>query len=1579
MSLSASGAQITFTPNGSWPGKSSVTLTLSSTVTDWHGYRLVDRVTKAISNYTATYNTVDPTPPTGINPLLISMSLPTGTPPTVTITGLPGAACAGCTVTAVNDTTTVTASTTALSNGSFTLTLEGDDHRSRLRRHPAPERRGPLRQSRARTASTEAGWRTWASGRRTTSRATPFASPSTTRTFDGPAVLKVSPIDQASLPLPVPTLATFIAGIDFDPGEGVVAKKPINIGVPAPAGVTSGQFFVAKAIELFGETRWMVIDTAQVVNGEITTRSGGGSLAVVLPAGLGSRTTLTVPTQDPFRCPAPPVDCCPSPPACQYPKNLLDRAVQKSQIMLMKMEATFAFIAGVVGAPNMAFLPDMSGSFTILQGYVPFAWDWRQARERDYFALPIPAGFPFTLIGRDAETGLTLFQAPFSAVTDPNNVTPLPPGPLAPLVPAPRLLSASPFIARTFVPVSTLTHADRRPLLPGIEYSYVVNAGQGALRVYGGAGAVDTCTKDSASTCVLFTDVSLVNNVRALGPATGYAAGDGSFGQVTPLELPLNPGEDATFIAGTLSLSPLAKIRLVFTRDLAPSALEPDVTFTDAGAAVKFELKGDAEPTSRGMTIITSQAFAAFDPANPTLHLFKLKLTGASGKTIAQPLTVTLSGRPAKLIGQRDVRNVNALFLKGALLFEVTAPGGNSDDLAGAQAKLNMYDASDPAKVFDPNNPVIKLNRCSSKPLYDWARGVTADDHDRVLVAMGGGGTNGRVQIFRLSPFTNSSLPCGGRLLLGEGEPDTSGRALDRAFTEVTIRTGVGSLGVLPEGFPRKMEVLYREVRETIILDSEAGLPTFVTQLAKTDVLPSGAPDGKQDPNSPLTIVGRLPKNPDLPSAPQSSYPSPLNQPVTVLNHTAGAFWTQYADDQGNFTINAKASSGDRLEFRMNAAEYAIVGTQGFGLQGVDLDKTLHFNGQDCRPGGVANEICDSEKRLKFSFGRDATYGLCRGTVDANGKCPDVIPTLELLNDIVLLPKAEDALPGDLPAAAEPNEQTILASVSHFGLAAFTLTFKAIDAPEDLAITQLGTGVPVGTFENPPQYPNFFGVAAARGFPVKPAGERKYCSGSIWRDYRPTLAFLASSSGIFVVDVTNANPAGAEVVGFFRYPATGGVSSVFVDPSRGLLYVGVNGSEAGVAVYDMTDPCTTDTNLFANREAAQDDPRRLAYVPVPGLDVNVPFVVDPDTGIVFTAGDGAAGVAKAFALSLFPPPLRFVADTNRDGQWEAVDLTAPLGLDNPEKPKEPVPSKHQAYPPDVVRVMASIMGKAGPTHRRRRLRRLGERAARSADAPWVPPGAQQRRAEAAVGRSGRFGLQPLSVAANSPDRRSARAETLQAGEHRERFHAGVRLPQLPHGERLRRRALQLELSPAGRWRRRATPDPPGLRAVGRGKARRPARQGRRCRNPHQHPGDLFDSSGSQGRQGRAPDDASRPVAGRPSSSTPQSVRRGRRSRERGSRLQRRAPHERPGSLRGGARAQLRARPLLRFPGPSFRPGGAKLGQPAFRPLAPAAERRRRLLRRHGPTRDVPLQGQGRHEELRAAARPIRRAVASARI
>lgn len=1255
--LSLSGTQITFTPSGSWPGNSSVTLTLSSSVTDLQGYRLVNQTTQAVANHVVTYTTVDPTIPSDINPLLISMGLPTGIPPTVRIIGGPGAACPAappqpaCSVIAVNDTTTVTASTSALSDGSFALSLPAtttDRVYVIIRRPGGAEIHvdpGPYRDDGGRVAylGTRASDYITRDGIRVTVDE---------GSFSGPVALKVKPIAQTALPAPVPEGARFIGGIEFDPGNAE-AIKPIDLAVAAPAGVTGGEFLVARAVEVLGETRWMVIDTARYDNGQITTRPeppGGGGAAA--RQGL-NRVFATQAAQQ--RCPQL---------SSTQPKTILDRVTRNASLMIMLMDDLLGFLAGVSVAADPVFALDFSEPFRILQARLPMVWVPREAKQQCYFAMPVPLNVPFDLLARDATTGLTLFQASISPITDPTNVTIVPDGLVNANPPVPRLMSGSPFIAQTFVPAATPTdsEADRRLLLPGVKYSFVVSGNTGTVKLYGDAGSVDKCPQTAQ--CPQSLEVSLTNNIQKMNVTT-TASPDGSF---SGLSLTAKRGEDLTFVAGTLSLAPTASIHFTFSTELAADPLKSALSLKDNGTAVDFDLVPDLKPKSRGFTLKPRLPFASE-------HLITLTFAGGGQDQVPTEMTVKMSSPKANVIGARPVKDVNSLYLRGGLLLEVTGDAGNPDSPG---AKLNLYDVS------DPGSPV----RCSSLPLYAFARGVMMDESDRVFVAMGGGGTKGRVEVFRLSPYTGSGF-CGGRTLLGEG---TGPEDLDRSWTEVTEVLGTG-LGVLPEGYPRKLTLLSRDWLKSLVLDQDPDstvLP-FITGLGRTD----SSHDGKQDPDSPLRITGKVPPSPG-----EADQRSPWNQPVTVINHTTGVSWTVYAEwsedseASGAFTIDAKASSGDRLEFRVNAIELSVVGTEQYGLQGVELNKTVHLSRQSCRAGF---EICPIAKRLLFSLGNlDQLPCRMRGPA---GDCIDQIVNMERLTDVALL--SQPALPaaGDLPAPGEPSEPTVLAAINRFGLVTFSLPGQG----EQILIKQLGGGIPLFTFDQPPVFPNLWAVAAARAWPVRGVREkgeteapykRKFCLDTRWPDYRPSLAFVASSEGIFVVDVTKASvrdpgdppseqpsPFGEPaVIGLFKM--TSAPSTVALDAARGFVYAG---GPDGIAVYDMSDPCTLQ---MPDHVAQPNDPRRIAYIPLADENVNTAFVLDADTGVAFGAGD-TGGNVQAFSVALQPPPLRFVADTDRDGVEELVGHGCPLGVVNKEK------ETTAPYCPDVVQVLANVFGKAG--------------------------------------------------------------------------------------------------------------------------------------------------------------------------------------------------------------------------------------------------------------------------------------------
>ncbi|HKD11339.1 MAG TPA: Ig-like domain-containing protein, partial [Thermoanaerobaculia bacterium] len=551
VTLSSNGTQVTFRPSLPWPGKASVTITLLSTVTDRNGYRLVDRTTRAISNFAATYTTIDPTPPNDVNPLLIAMGMPQGSPSAVRIIGAPGAACGGCTVTAINETTQATSSTTAAGDGSFSLTLAASstDVVSILIQRPGGGGEikinpGPFRDDGGRTALVG-------------SRAADYITVDRIRvtlpdgTFSAPTTLKITPIAEAALPAPVPSLAKYTGAVSFDPG-GAVAANPVDIGVSAPNGVTGGNFLVARAVTVLGEPRWMVVDTARYDNGEITTRPASGSSAsskpriqgILLPA--GTKATMT---------------------SADSAKNLLDRITRKSNLVFLELTSAFAFLEGTVPSPNAVVTFTFGAQYAYLASFIPPVWVAREAKQQSYFLVPIPTGADYTLTVRDGTTGFTLFQGNFSGVTDPTNITELPPGTTKADLPAPRLQSASPFSALTFVPVPTAT-GERRLLLPNIEYEFSPDAsGQGNVNLYGAAGALPATVK-----------ATLQDNVGT-GSATVATAADGSFG---PLSVPAKQAEDLTFTAGTRALALDGAMRLGFTEPFLADSLKGQITLTDA-------------------------------------------------------------------------------------------------------------------------------------------------------------------------------------------------------------------------------------------------------------------------------------------------------------------------------------------------------------------------------------------------------------------------------------------------------------------------------------------------------------------------------------------------------------------------------------------------------------------------------------------------------------------------------------------------------------------------------------------------------------------------------------------------------------------------------------------------------------------------------------------------------------------------------------------------------------------------------------------------------------------------------------
>src|SRR5262249_29459798 len=281
---------------------------------------------------------------------------------------------------------------------------------------------------------------------------------------------------------------------------------------------------------------------------------------------------------------------------------------RKSNILILGATQQLSFMAAEITFPNPLFGFLFSAPYESLLGVFPYVWVAREARQQCYFAMPVPLGVPFDLLARGPTAGLTLFQTGIAPVPDPPNVTvvprDLPPGSPTP----PRLVSGSPFTARSFFPVPTAsdTPPDRRSLASGIQYSFVVVSGSGTVKLYGDPGAVEKCPQ--AGLCSQTLQISLTNNAQRID-ATADAAADGSFG---PLQVAARPEEDLTFIAGSLSLSPTGSLRVNFSSELLPDFVKPNLVLRDGSTALDFDLVPDspAPAKSRGFTLRPLVPFA---------------------------------------------------------------------------------------------------------------------------------------------------------------------------------------------------------------------------------------------------------------------------------------------------------------------------------------------------------------------------------------------------------------------------------------------------------------------------------------------------------------------------------------------------------------------------------------------------------------------------------------------------------------------------------------------------------------------------------------------------------------------------------------------------------------------------------------------------------------------------------------------------------------------------------------------------------------------------------------------------------
>jgi len=258
----------TFYPADAFRQETAYTVTVAASVRDLQGYPLGQDGTSGF--------TVRRTTP----PVMPAAGAISGTFPDadgyITVTGTQGSADPANTVLLINDTTGEIASVKPASNGSFT---------GRVRGQIGDEIKVVLMDY---------------SGNQTTVSYITFKSPDGSYLVSakggtvegeggsvldipegalaGPVVVKVTAVQEANLPTPVPGPGTFLSALNIDTG-GIGFQKEVHLSIPVPAGFNPATpVFVTRPSEFTNadgtvEQVYEIIDSTKIINGRITTAS----------------------------------------------------------------------------------------------------------------------------------------------------------------------------------------------------------------------------------------------------------------------------------------------------------------------------------------------------------------------------------------------------------------------------------------------------------------------------------------------------------------------------------------------------------------------------------------------------------------------------------------------------------------------------------------------------------------------------------------------------------------------------------------------------------------------------------------------------------------------------------------------------------------------------------------------------------------------------------------------------------------------------------------------------------------------------------------------------------------------------------------------------------------------------------------------------------------------------------------------------------------------------------------------------------------------------------------------------------
>ena len=1347
IAVDPSGFSATLLPATALPDRTPLALGVSRTVRDRNGYGLVDAITRAAADYSASYTTEDLTPPDA-KPWLVHLGLPTEDPvPTVTISGAPGAVCGGCHVVATNDTTLATASTDALSDGSFTLVLAA---RATDAIRVVVEKPNGTKQTLPSVPFTNDGGRTVLVGAKGGTWETPegFRVAVPASAFAGPVRVvteRVTPSDLQAL-VAAPRDAALVDSFRME--LGTAASSGFDLSFAAPATSATDQFFLAQVVEVLGQRKLMVVDLLVSRNGRLVTDRSGtlqslkqqGFVALVDPKATAVGGVVRIDAQllsvQGLAAPGSQVD---------DPKTFFDGVFEKGTYAVYNAAVRMATVAGTLGAGNTVATSSASD----------FVFDSTHALDRTYFRLLTPVGKPFDLSLVDRDSGLALFEGSYGGPTGAERVDLV--NPPSADTNRPGVLVAGPVRIHRFD-------------APGAGMAPVAVAeGVTATSVASGEGIAVTLRLE-ASAGPKGASLHLVNFSRpgfglgvATEPATTFSM-DGA-----------RPGDALAFVPESIGV-PIERSFIVrFDERMARQGeswnriVTIESRSTPGGASCPAVTHEVTERDSAGSGVQE----LAVGPGPFDVSGQRLPIAGSWLRPGCR-YTLRIGTGAVDLAGNKLATEIRADFTTGGesraetieapAFFRKVLHHGGLLLATGEDQAIRVYDARLPGSIrasCDMQSPVAPTGAatdCPSGattphvPLPGVGRDLVVDRFGR-LVVVGGGtsdtqGASPGLGFLRLYDFVrtcgNPTYDCGRRLA-------------PRGTTVISAPVGGDTITYPPQGTPRRI-ALQEEVQErTWVVDSDDNANATPPSSGTTITLDLPMPEcgGEARPAPVLAIRksgsgGRQGYRGAYVITSQAAFPpSPRchrRRFFSFTNLATGETVNARTDENGTGLyplaggepgVRLTASSGDRIRMALNGASVAVVDVLGYGLALVDLDAVYDTSGAASDPPSAADPSLASKLLVAYE-GRSRSSApagspdVCRdgATTPAPKTCDE--PWQRCAPELACELRAsfENLAPAGYPAVWKYAVNDLLAltgiairrtdtpglawgfgTLNGLGLLSFSLDLRSAE-PSGRPGLGLGrertfpigggrtatirNGHPIGLvnalpLDLPGASARANDVAVAVGIP-RPV-DASACSG--WAaDETRDLAFVAAGvNGVFVVDVSE--PATPTVIG--RFATRGGALAVAADARRKLLYVSDAGD--GMKVFSFENPC----GATPESTGPADDPRLVgAYAPSSGGIWNTPVSVDPDTGIVFGSETGS-GVSAVTGFDQGVPPLYAVADTDRDGSFEVVEGLVPLGVENASKaaaigrnPAQPL-AGHGPYASDHFRVLAFIPGGAGET------------------------------------------------------------------------------------------------------------------------------------------------------------------------------------------------------------------------------------------------------------------------------------------